>query len=44
MLQKLEVIFYRSTLGNEPVREWLTNLPKADKKVIGEDIKIVQFG
>lgn len=39
--------FYRSPLGREPVREWLSN-PKQvkpeDKKTIGEDIKTVQFG
>ena len=41
---KLEVVFYKTEQGNEPVREWLKDLPKADKKTIGEDIKTVQFG
>ena len=40
----LEVYFYATSSGNEPVREWLKILPKADKKVIGEDIKTVQYG
>ncbi len=31
-------------MGNEPVREWLKNLPREEKKSIGEDIKTVQFG
>ena len=31
-------------MGNEPVREWLKSLPRDDKKVIGEDVKTVQFG
>ena len=40
----MDVLFYRSGSGNEPVREWLKGLAKLDKKVIGEDIKTVQYG
>jgi phage-related protein len=40
----LQVVFYRSILGNEPVREWLKALPRDDRKIIGEDIKTVQYG
>ena len=40
----LRVIFYRSESGVEPVREWLTELRKEDRKAIGEDIKTAQFG
>ena len=39
----LQVYFYQSEAGNEPVREWLKSLEKADMKVIGEDIKTVQM-
>lgn len=42
--KKLEVVFYRSEQGIEPVRNWLKGLLKADKMAIGEDIKTVQFG
>lgn len=42
--QKLNAIFYKTDSGNEPVREWLKNLIKVDKKTIGEDIKTVQYG
>ena len=35
----LEVYFYVTSSGNEPVREWLKELPKEDKKTIGYDIK-----
>jgi hypothetical protein len=28
-----------TTLGAEPVREWLKLLPAVDRKVIGEDMK-----
>ena len=41
---RLKVVFYRSQASNEPVREWLKSLDRRDKKIIGEDIKTVQFG
>jgi phage-related protein len=41
---KLNALFYRTKVGNEPVREWLKGLSKEDKKTLGEDIKTVQFG
>jgi len=41
---RLQVNFYKTESGNEPVREWLQGLPRAAKKIIGEDIKTVQFG
>ena len=40
----LNVVFYRSESGNEPVREWLKELPREDRRQIGEDIKTVQIG
>jgi hypothetical protein len=39
----LTVVFFRSGSGREPMREWLKGLDKADRKVIGEDIKLVQY-
>src|SRR4030066_1796415 len=41
--QKLRAFFYRSAAGKEPVREWLKELPKDDRKTIGEDIAYVQY-
>jgi phage-related protein len=41
---QLIVVFYKNVSGREPVREWLKGLSKNDKKIIGEDIKTVQFG
>lgn len=35
--------FYRSGIGREPVREWLKGLDGEDRKIIGEDIKEVEF-
>ncbi len=40
----LEVRFFQTDSGNEPVREWLRGLSATDKKTIGEDVKTVQFG
>lgn len=39
----LKVVFFRYDAGREPVKEWLRDLPKEDRKTIGEDIKLVQF-
>ena len=41
---RLQVVFFRIESGNEPVREWLKSLSQEDKRIIGEDIKTVQFG
>ena len=40
----LDVVFYKTEAGNEPVREWLKDLPREDRKTIGEDIKTAQYG
>ena len=41
---KLKVVFYKTKSGNEPVRKWLQDLARSEKKIIGEDIKTIQFG
>jgi hypothetical protein len=43
VLKRLPARFYRSNAGREPVREWLKSLDAADRRVIGEDIKDVEF-
>ena len=40
---RLVAIFYRTKSGNEPVREWLKDLSKDERRAIGEDIAYVQF-
>ena len=40
----LDVRFFRTDAGTEPVRDWLRALSATDRKLIGEDIKTVQFG
>src|ERR1700736_3220007 len=42
-LKRLPAHFYRSDSKSEPVREWLKGLEAEDRKVIGEDIKDVEF-
>ncbi len=39
----LSVVFFLTEMGNEPVREWLKALAAEDRKIIGEDVKLVQF-
>ena len=40
----LNVLFYKNEAGSEPVREWLRGLEPEARKIIGDDIKVVQFG
>lgn len=39
----LDVVFIKTETGSEPVREWLRDLSKEDRRIIGEDIKTAQF-
>lgn len=41
---RLNVVFFRTESGTEPVRKWLKAIPASHRKAIGEDIKTVQFG
>lgn len=43
VLPTLRVRFYQSKLGEEPVRDWLKSLPAHERRIIGDDIKTVQF-
>lgn len=40
----LDVRFFLTDAGTEPVRDWLKDLSAIDRKTIGEEIKTVQFG
>lgn len=42
--KKLPARFYKSPAGNEPVREWLKDLPPDFKKLIGVDIATAEYG
>jgi phage-related protein len=40
----LGVRFYATSSGREPVREWLAALDRRTLRVIGTDLRTVQFG
>ena len=40
----LPIRFYQSTSGREPVREWLKSLSVEDRKILGTDIRALEFG
>jgi phage-related protein len=42
--KRVPALFYRQESGAEPVREWLKDLSKEEKKLIGEDIKTCELG
>ena len=42
-MKRLPAAFYQLSSGREPVREWLKALTDEDRKIIGEDIKAVEF-
>lgn len=39
-----QVLFYQTAAGNEVVLDIIRGLPDADKKKVGEDLKVVQIG
>ena len=42
-MKRLPAFFYALPSGREPVREWLKALDRADRRIVGEDIKDVEF-
>jgi phage-related protein len=44
MLKRVPALFYRTEAGSEPVRAWLKEMTPDDRRLIGEDIKTVEFG
>lgn len=40
----VDVQFYKSDTGNAPVKEWLKKLAPKDRKIIGDDIRTIEFG
>jgi phage-related protein len=43
-MKKISALFYENSNGKKPVREWLYSLDEEDRKVIGKDIKTVEYG
>jgi len=44
MSKKINVVFYQSPSGKEPVREWRRSLGPYDRQIVGNDIKTVEYG
>jgi phage-related protein len=42
--KKLPARFYVSATGRKPVREWILELPDADRHTVGKDVQKVEFG
>ncbi|MGJ4893027.1 type II toxin-antitoxin system RelE/ParE family toxin [Bradyrhizobium sp. HKCCYLRH3099] len=42
-MKRLPAYFYTLASGREPVRDWLKELPIEDRRIVGEDIKDVEF-
>lgn len=42
--KRLPARFYRNVAGTEPVREWLLEQSRADRRAIGVDIMTVELG
>lgn len=43
LARKITVVFYRTRVGNEVVRDWLRGLPDPERNSIGQDLMRVQY-
>ena len=41
--ERVPLIFFRSRNGTEPVREWLKELPEAERHAVGKDLLRAQW-
>ena len=44
LIKRIPAIFFQTEAGSEPVRSWLNGMAREDRRLIGEDIKSVEFG
>jgi phage-related protein len=44
LVKKLPSAFYRTSQGARPVRNFLMELPREDRRIIGNDIATVEYG
>ncbi len=42
--KRIPLQFFRTKAGNEPVGTWLKALPTEDRRLIGHDLQVVEFG
>jgi phage-related protein len=43
-LKKVPSVFYQTTLGAQPVRDFIVGLSREDRRIIGNDIATVEYG
>lgn len=43
-IKRLPAFFYTTAGGKEPVREWLRKLDDEDRRIVGQDIALAEFG
>lgn len=41
--RKIELLFFRTANGNEPVRHWLIGLPLDHRRLVGQDLQRAQY-
>ena len=41
--QKITLVFFSTSAGHEPVRDWLKDLPEAERRAIGKDLLRAQW-
>ncbi len=44
LTKKVPAVFYRTNQGARPVRDFLMELPREDRRIIGEGIATVEYG
>lgn len=43
-MKRITARFYRTAAGTQPVRDWLLDLSDEDRRIVGRDIAICEFG
>ena len=41
--KRFPVLFFQTPAGTEPVRAWLQELPSMDRKILGRDLRTLEF-
>lgn len=42
--KRVQVVFYKTGSGREPVREWLKQLEQEDRKRVGTNLQTLEYG
>jgi len=41
--KRIDVVFFRTAAGGEPVRDWIKSLEVEDRRAIGQDLQRVEY-